>query len=84
MGTDGGVYISEDKGNTWRFVENLPVSQFYHVSVDNASPYNVYGGLQDNGSWMGPSRKPGGITNSDWKNIGYGDGFLYLCRSDRT
>ncbi len=75
MGTDGGVYISEDKGNTWRFVENLPVSQFYHVSVDNASPYNVYGGLQDNGSWMGPSRKPGGITNSDWKNIGYGDGF---------
>jgi len=75
MGTDGGVYISEDKGNTWRFVESLPVSQFYHVSVDNASPYNVYGGLQDNGSWMGPSRKPGGITNSDWKNIGYGDGF---------
>jgi len=75
MGTDGGVYISEDKGNTWRFVESLPVSQFYHVSADNASPYNVYGGLQDNGSWMGPSRKPGGITNSDWKNIGYGDGF---------
>lgn len=75
MGTDGGVYISEDKGNTWRFIESLPVSQFYHVSVDNASPYNVYGGLQDNGSWMGPSRKPGGITNSDWKNIGYGDGF---------
>ncbi len=75
MGTDGGVYISEDKGNTWRFVESLPVSQFYHVSVDNESPYNVYGGLQDNGSWMGPSRKPGGITNSDWKNIGYGDGF---------
>ncbi|HUW91813.1 MAG TPA: hypothetical protein VMV74_01510, partial [Bacteroidales bacterium] len=75
MGTDGGVYISEDKGNTWRFVQCLPVSQFYHVSVDNSSPYNVYGGLQDNGSWMGPSKKPGGITNSDWKNIGYGDGF---------
>ena len=75
MGTDGGVYISDDKGNTWRFVQSLPVSQFYHVSVDNSSPYNVYGGLQDNGSWMGPSKKPGGITNSDWKNVGYGDGF---------
>jgi photosystem II stability/assembly factor-like uncharacterized protein len=75
MGTDGGVYISADKGNTWRFVQNLPVSQFYHVSTDNNSPYNVYGGLQDNGSWMGPSKKPGGIRNSDWKNIGYGDGF---------
>lgn len=75
MGTDGGVYISADKGNTWRFVQSLPVSQFYHVSLDNNNPYNVYGGLQDNGSWMGPSRKPGGIRNSDWKNIGYGDGF---------
>ncbi len=75
MGTDGGVYISADKGNTWRFVQSLPVSQFYHVSVDHKIPYNVYGGLQDNGSWMGPSRKPGGIRNADWKNIGYGDGF---------
>jgi photosystem II stability/assembly factor-like uncharacterized protein len=75
LGTDGGVYISADKGNTWRFVQCLPVSQFYHVSVDNKDPYNVYGGLQDNGSWMGPSGKTGGIKNSDWKNIGYGDGF---------
>ncbi len=75
MGTDGGVYISADKGNTWRFVQNLPVSQFYHVSVDRKDPYNVYGGLQDNGSWMAPSRKSGGIRNSDWKNIGFGDGF---------
>jgi photosystem II stability/assembly factor-like uncharacterized protein len=75
MGTDGGVYISADKGNSWRFVQSLPVSQFYHVSVDNKYPYNIYGGLQDNGSWMGPSKKPGGIRNSDWKNIGYGDGF---------
>ena len=83
MGTDGGVYISEDKGNTWRFIESLPVSQFYHVSVDDNSPYNVYGGLQDNGSWMGPSRKPGGITNSDWKNVGYGDGFYaYADKTD--
>jgi len=75
MGTDGGVYISADKGNTWRFVQNLPVSQFYHVSVDQKDPYNVYGGLQDNGSWMAPSKKSGGIRNSDWKNIGFGDGF---------
>ncbi|MFA6128750.1 MAG: hypothetical protein WC699_15730 [Bacteroidales bacterium] len=75
MGTDGGVYISSDKGNTWRFVQNLPVSQFYHVSVDQKEPYNVYGGLQDNGSWMAPSKKSGGIRNSDWKNIGFGDGF---------
>ena len=75
LGTDGGVYISADKGNTWRFVQCLPVSQFYHVSVDNKDPYNVFGGLQDNGSWMGPSTKAGGIRNSDWKNIGYGDGF---------
>jgi photosystem II stability/assembly factor-like uncharacterized protein len=83
MGTDGGVYISADKGNSWRFVQNLPVSQFYHVSVDNKSPYNVYGGLQDNGSWMGPSKNPGGIRNADWKNIGYGDGFYtYGDKSD--
>lgn len=83
MGTDGGVYISADKGNTWRFVQNLPVSQFYHVSVDQKDPYNVYGGLQDNGSWMAPSRKSGGIRNSDWKNIGFGDGFYaYADPSD--
>ncbi len=82
LGTDGGVYISEDRGNAWRFVQSLPVSQFYHVSVDNSSPYNVYGGLQDNGSWTGPSKKPGGITNSDWENVGYGDGF-YTYR-DKT
>lgn len=75
MGTDGGVYISADKGNTWRFVQNLPVSQFYHVSVDQKEPYNIYGGLQDNGTWMAPSKKSGGIRNSDWKNIGFGDGF---------
>jgi photosystem II stability/assembly factor-like uncharacterized protein len=75
MGTDGGIYISADKGNSWRFVQCLPVSQFYHVSVDNEDPYNVYGGLQDNGSWTGPSRKPGGIRNEDWDNVGYGDGF---------
>ncbi|MEO1574226.1 MAG: hypothetical protein AAFU65_04620, partial [Pseudomonadota bacterium] len=75
LGTDGGVYISENRGFHWRHVANLPVSQFYHVAVDSRWPYNVYGGLQDNGSWMGPSRANGGIQNKDWANIGFGDGF---------
>ena len=75
LGTDGGVYISYDRGNAFRLVRALPVSQFYEVSYDMEWPYNVYGGLQDNGTWMGPSRSPGGITNSDWKVIGFGDGF---------
>jgi len=79
MGTDGGVYCSMDKGNTWRFLRNLPVSQFYHVSTDMADPFNVYGGLQDNGSWYAPSRTAGGISNADWKNVGYGDGFYVYC-----
>ena len=75
LGTDGGVYMSEDRGGHWRIVRSLPVSQFYEVAVDRSFPYNVYGGLQDNGSWTGPSRSAGGIRNSDWDNIGYGDGF---------
>ncbi len=79
MGTDGGVYYSMDKGNTWRFMRNLPVSQFYHVSTDMAEPFNVYGGLQDNGSWYGPSRASSGITNSSWKSVGFGDGFYVYC-----
>ncbi|MGA3210169.1 MAG: glycosyl hydrolase [Terriglobales bacterium] len=74
-GTDGGVYQSLDRGAHWRFEANLPVSQFYHVSADSAEPYNVYGGLQDNGSWMGPSRAVGGIAHRHWRNIGGGDGF---------
>jgi len=79
MGTDGGVYFSMDKGNTWRFMRNLPVSQFYHVSIDMAEPYNVYGGLQDNGSWYGPSTSSYGISNSSWKSVGFGDGFYVYC-----
>lgn len=75
LGTDGGVYISYDQGNRWRFVGALPVSQFYHVTYDMERPYNVYGGLQDNGSWVGPSEAIGGIRNRHWKNIGGGDGF---------
>ena len=52
-GTDGGIYRSWNGGTTFEIVENLPLSQFYHISVDNETPYNVYGGLQDNGSWYG-------------------------------
>jgi photosystem II stability/assembly factor-like uncharacterized protein len=75
VGTDGGVYVSQDKANTFRFLGNLPVAQFYHVSFDMERPYNVYGGLQDNGSWMGPSSGAGGIQNKHWRNVGFGDGF---------
>lgn len=75
LGTDGGVYESFDQGYSFRMWNTLPVSQFYHVTADNDTPYNVYGGLQDNGSWYGPSQKAGGITNSDWHLSFYGDGF---------
>jgi photosystem II stability/assembly factor-like uncharacterized protein len=75
LGTDGGVYASGDRGNHWRHLQGLPVGQFYHVSYDMDRPYNVYGGLQDNGSWAAPSRGAGGILNKDWRNIGIGDGF---------
>jgi photosystem II stability/assembly factor-like uncharacterized protein len=76
IGTDGGVYISQNKGRQFDMVSSLPVSQFYHVYYDMQIPYNVYGGLQDNGSWYGPSKShAGGIQNKDWHNVGYGDGF---------
>lgn len=75
LGTDGGVYESKNGGGTFRLLRSLPVAQFYHVAADNERPYNVYGGLQDNGTWMAPAHKPGGITNADWRNIGFGDGF---------
>lgn len=75
LGTDGGVYYSLDRGATWMFVQNLPVGQFYHVATDNRTPYRMYGGLQDNGSWIAPSEAPGGVNNSSWQNIYGGDGF---------
>ncbi|HEX8170835.1 MAG TPA: sialidase [Thermoanaerobaculia bacterium] len=75
VGDDGGVWYSYDAGNRWWKAENLPVSQFYHVSVDMDRPYHVYGGLQDNSSWVGDSQYPGGITNSRWENMYGGDGF---------
>jgi photosystem II stability/assembly factor-like uncharacterized protein len=75
VGTDGGVYYSLDRGATWHFVQNLPVGQFYHVALDNAETYNLYGGLQDNGSWTAPSSAPGGVSNAAWRAIYGGDGF---------
>jgi photosystem II stability/assembly factor-like uncharacterized protein len=75
VGTDGGVYYSLDRGVNWKFVNNLPVGQFYHVNTDEAEPYRVYGGLQDNGSWVAPSSISGGVLNGDWKSIFGGDGF---------
>ena len=74
-GDDGGLWYSYDGASRWWKAENLPVSQFYHVSVDMDRPFHVYGGLQDNSSWVGDSQYPGGITNSRWENMYGGDGF---------
>ncbi|MEL6917539.1 MAG: hypothetical protein AAFO99_07390 [Bacteroidota bacterium] len=76
-GNDGGMNITKDGGTSWRFIGNLPVAQFYHISIDNEYPYNVYGGMQDNGSWRGPAYvwRAQGIRNSYWQEIAFGDGF---------
>ena len=85
-GNDGGLNISNDRGNTWRFITNLPVGQFYHVNVDDDFPYNVYGGMQDNGTWVGPgfTLKSGGITNGDWQEVYFGDGFDSAPKPDNN
>lgn len=75
LGCDGGVYKSLDDGNVWDMINGLPLSQYYHVTMDNEKPFNVYGGLQDNGSWIGPSAAPGGVSSRNWTRVGYGDGF---------
>ncbi|MYK89391.1 MAG: hypothetical protein F4018_14235 [Acidobacteria bacterium] len=77
---DGGLGITWDRGLSWLYISDLPVSQYYRVQVDMAEPYNVYGGLQDNGSWMGPSEtyRAEGIVNSDWTRLGGGDGFVNI------
>ena len=74
-GDDGGMWYSYNGGSKWWKGNNLPLSQFYHVSVDDADPYRVYGGLQDNSSWVGQSQYPGGINNAQWENMYGGDGF---------
>jgi photosystem II stability/assembly factor-like uncharacterized protein len=77
---DGGVGISYDRGLKFLYVPSLPVTQYYHVAVDNEHPYNVYGGLQDNGCWMGPSASwtTSGILNEQWSRLCGGDGFYAL------
>src|SRR5712691_5479916 len=76
-GSDGGIHESYDRGRSWDFINTIPLGQFYELSVDNQKPFWVYGGLQDNGSWSGPSGtlNAEGITNDDWFRTGGGDGF---------
>ncbi|HEX4610169.1 MAG TPA: hypothetical protein VH092_18395 [Urbifossiella sp.] len=77
IGTDGGLYVSKDQGKTWAAKRGLVASQFYGVAVDMRTPYRVYGGLQDNGSWGAPvaTPYPDGVTTADWKRVGGADGF---------
>ncbi|MFN7119599.1 MAG: VPS10 domain-containing protein, partial [Saprospiraceae bacterium] len=84
LGSDGGLYISRDGGAKWMFAENIPVGQFYHVNYDMEYPYNIGGGMQDNGSWVGPHTawKQGGILNYDWQEVYFGDGFDLGFRPD--
>ena len=77
IGGDGGLGITFDHGKSWYFPENIPVAQFYHVSADEDLPFNVYGGMQDNGNWSGPAYtwKRGGIRTLYWQYLVGGDGF---------
>ncbi len=84
-GQDGGIGVSYDGGESWEAVYNIPLGQFYQVHADNRLPfYNVMGGLQDNGSWSGPSRtrEPAGIMNDDWRMVSFGDGFYVINHPD--
>ncbi|MBL7941164.1 MAG: hypothetical protein JNM00_00250, partial [Flavobacteriales bacterium] len=76
-GNDGGLNISRDNGRSWQFASNLPLGQFYHIDYDMDTPYHVYGGMQDNGSWKGPGYtwNGGGIRSADWQEVLFGDGF---------
>ncbi|MEP6919868.1 MAG: hypothetical protein ABI967_02000 [bacterium] len=85
QGQDGGIAVSFDAGDTWETINNIPLGQFYQIHADNRLPfYNVMGGLQDNGSWTGPSRtrEPAGIMNDDWRMVSFGDGFYILNSPD--
>lgn len=86
-GNDGGLYISHDGAKTWDFQDHVAVGEFYNLAVDSSDPYRIAGGLQDNGTWVGPSSNllevepmeggpsPGGILNDHWQMVGGGDGF---------
>ncbi|MFO0953230.1 MAG: PDZ domain-containing protein [Isosphaeraceae bacterium] len=81
---DGGAYVSYDRGASWDHLNHAAIGQFYHVAIEPRRPYRVYGGLQDNGSWGGPSmsRSGEGTVNEDWISVGGGDGFH--CAVDQT
>ncbi len=84
-GQDGGISVSYNRGETWEVVNNIPLGQFYQISADNRLPfYHVTGGLQDNGTWSGPSRtrEPAGILNDDWTMVSFGDGFHVVSNPD--
>jgi photosystem II stability/assembly factor-like uncharacterized protein len=85
QGQDGGVAVSYDAGETWEYVNNMPLGQFYQIHLDDRQPfYHISGGLQDNGTWAGPSRtrEPAGILNDDWRMVSFGDGFFALTHPD--
>ena len=85
VGEDGGIAVSYDGGESWEPVYNIPLGQFYQIHADNRLPfYYVMGGLQDNGTWTGPSRtrEPAGIMNDDWRMVSFGDGFYILNNAD--
>ena len=84
LGDDGGIAVTYDRGGTYDFINTMPLGQFYAVSYSMEKPYKVCGGLQDNGSWCGPSRARNriGITNNDWYNVGGGDGFYSAIDPD--
>ncbi|HEY3242769.1 MAG TPA: hypothetical protein VGM03_05395 [Phycisphaerae bacterium] len=87
LGTDGGAYVSYDRAATWDFLNHLATGEFYNIALDMSEPYRVGGGLQDNGSWIGPSatildtgsdtpgQPGGGITNQEWRMVNWSDGF---------
>ena len=84
-GQDGGIGVSYDGGETWEAVYNMALGQFYQIHADNRQPfYYIMGGLQDNGSWTGPSRtrEPAGIMNDDWRMVSFGDGFFTINNPD--
>lgn len=86
IGGDGGIGITNDHGKSWYFPETIPVAQFYHINVDNDMPYNVYGGMQDNGNWSGPGYtwKRGGIRTLYWQYLVGGDGFYIAADEENS
>ncbi len=84
QGQDGGVAVTYD-GNNWEYKNNFAIGQFYQISADNSEPfYRISGGMQDNGTWNGPSRtrEPAGILNDDWRMLSFGDGFFVIAHPD--